>query len=337
MEQDEGVAERVGRSQQEQASPVLGQRLQRVAEALVDAARQESIGQARDPGRRLDRRERPAELGQRQWVAPALGQEALEDLGVQAPDQHGVEERPGVGRCEAVDRQLADVLETVDRLAAGQEQADRLGAEPVRDEPQGAPGRAVEPLGVVDQAEQRLARGRLRQEAQDGEADEVAVLPGSRTEPEHRLQRLTLRLRQCGKVVEQRPAQLLEPGVREIGLALDAPRPNDAEPRRGISGAVQQRGLSHAAPAAQEQGGASATTYGGQQLLEGGELVLASDQRLLAGHLNLLGVEPNERTLPSRQRDRIAGSWRTARRRTGHCGVVLASTRPRGRPWRRLR
>ena len=99
---------------------------------------------------------------------------------------------------------------------------DRLGEQPARDEPEHLRGGLVEPLEVVDDAQQRLLLGDLRQQAERGQADEEAVGRRAGREAERDPQRVLLRLRERVEAVEQRRAELMQPGERQLHLGLDA-------------------------------------------------------------------------------------------------------------------
>src|SRR5262249_47993734 len=72
------------------------------------------------------------------------------------------------------------------------------------------------------QAPHRPSLGHLRQQAQDGQADQKTVRRRSRAEAERGLQRLTLRNRQALEPVQHRRADLMQPSEGEFHLRLDA-------------------------------------------------------------------------------------------------------------------
>ena len=63
----------------------------------------------------------------------------------------------------------------LDRLTDREHERDRLRLQAPRYEGEDLPGGAIEPLRVVDQAQQRPVFGRLGQQAEHGEADQEAV------------------------------------------------------------------------------------------------------------------------------------------------------------------
>jgi hypothetical protein len=61
-------------------------------------------------------------------------------------------------------------------LAAGKEQGDTFGSKPPSDECECFGGGVVEPVGVIDEAQNGAALGHLRKQAQDGERDEEELV-----------------------------------------------------------------------------------------------------------------------------------------------------------------
>jgi hypothetical protein len=89
-------------------------------------------------------------------------------------------------------------------LADREHQGDRFRQEAARDERQHLRRGAVEPLRVVDEADERPLRGRVRQEAEHGQPHEEAVRrrPGAQgAQAERCRERLALGLRQARQTV----------------------------------------------------------------------------------------------------------------------------------------
>jgi hypothetical protein len=76
---------------------------------------------------------------------------------------------------ERLDAKLREAHERIDRLPRREDDRDPLGEQAARDEREHTGRRAVEPLRVVDDAEQRLLLRRLRQQVQNGEPDEERI------------------------------------------------------------------------------------------------------------------------------------------------------------------
>ena len=92
--------------------------------------------------------------------------------------------------------ELGQVLQLLARLARGEHDPDRLGQQAPGHERQRQRRRLIQPLSVVDDAQQRALLGHLREQAQHRQPDEEPIRGGARAQPEHDLQRLALRSRE---------------------------------------------------------------------------------------------------------------------------------------------
>jgi hypothetical protein len=130
----------------------------------------------------------------------------------------------GLGTFQAEDDELLDPrrLEgprvTVSR---GEQHRNRVGFEPPREEDQCVRGRRVQPIGVVDQADQRLRLRRGSQQAEGAGTDEEAPVE-RRAESEGTAQRVGLTLRDLVQQAENRPKELVQPGECKLRFGLDA-------------------------------------------------------------------------------------------------------------------
>jgi len=108
------------------------------------------------------------------------------------------------------------------RFPGREHQAHRLGSQAPGHEPQRLRGRLIEPLLVVDQADQRLFPGHLRQQAQHGQPDHEPVRrrPGGLAEGGP--QRVPLRRRQVPGAAQHRRAQLMQAGEGQLHFRLHA-------------------------------------------------------------------------------------------------------------------
>ena len=96
--------------------------------------------------------------------------------------------------------------------------------------------RPIEPLCIVDDADERLLLGHLRQQAQHCQTDQKAVRCISRAEPERGTQRIALRPRQRVEPIQHLPAQLMQAGERKLHFGLDTcsrARRDTLRPARG--------------------------------------------------------------------------------------------------------
>jgi hypothetical protein len=99
---------------------------------------------------------------------------------------------------------------------------------------------------VVDDAEQRLVLGCLRQQVEDCEPDQERIRRPAGAQPERDLERVALGIRQVPEVVEARRAQLVERRERKLHLPFDPDRAGDPEVRSRLDRMVEQRGLADA-------------------------------------------------------------------------------------------
>ena len=84
---------------------------------------------------------------------------------------------------------------------------------------------------IVDEAQQRPRLGDVGQQGERGQADQEAVGRGAGREPERDPQRVALRRREPVEPIEQRHAELVQPGERQLHLGLHAGDLDDPEVR----------------------------------------------------------------------------------------------------------
>jgi hypothetical protein len=149
--------------------------------------------------------------------------------------------------------------------------------QPARDERQGQRRRSVEPLRVVDQADQRLVAPGIGQETQHRQADEEPVGRRTGLQTERRRERLTLGSRQPVEAVEQRTAERMQAGVRQLHLGLDTGCAHSAVSGGTFEQVPQQLGLPDPRLTAQDEGGAVPTLGALQEVVESAALVSPPD------------------------------------------------------------
>ena len=166
----------------------------------------------------LGGREAARQLEQGQRVPPGLGQDPLPDLLIERPRHDRAQQCPGVGFPESLDFEPGDSLEVLAWLAGGERQQHALGLDPASGEGERLRRGPVQPLAVVHQAHERPLRGRFRQQAQDGQADQEAVGSRPLDQAERGAERVRLRLGQVLEMIEHRDGQLLEARVGQLHL-----------------------------------------------------------------------------------------------------------------------
>src|SRR5262249_13493140 len=133
-------------------------------------------------------------------------------------------------------------------------------------------GGRVQPVRVVDEAQDRPLFGELGQDRQAGREDEKALLPSPRFQADSGPERGRLRAGKPVDVSEGGPQQLVERGEGELGLRLDAARGQDVHVGGAVASVLQQRRLAHAGLAAQDEAAATRSTSGAEQLADHGAL-----------------------------------------------------------------
>ncbi len=184
-----------------------------------------------------------------------LGHDQVADPLVQRPGQRRFQQGPGIVVPQPRHFELRQPGQLAARLADREHQADRVGGHPPGREPQGLRGSAIQPLMVIDHADQRLRPGHLREQAQHGQPDQEPVRRRPAADPEHGPQRIALRTGQLPGVIQHRPAQLMQPGEGQLHLRLHAHRArHPASFLGGLPGqVVEQDGLAHARVTADHQ------------------------------------------------------------------------------------
>jgi hypothetical protein len=154
--------------------------------------------------------------------------DAVHDRRVERCMQPGLEQLVGIGVGEAADGELGQPPEPgrIGTVARGEHHPDRLCEEATGDEGQG-PGRGtVEPVRVIDEADEGALLSHLGQHAEHRQADEEAVRWVAGGQPERLLQRVALRRREVFESIEQRGAHHVE---------ADSPRRGRPRTRAGRS------------------------------------------------------------------------------------------------------
>ena len=110
-------------------------------------------------------------------------------------------------------------LEVIAGVGTRREQEhDGVGHQPLRREEERLRRGAVEPLGVVDDDEERVRLRRDGKQVERRGADREAVERARPPEAERVAERVRLRLGQLGEVIQQGPQQLEQAGAAELRL-----------------------------------------------------------------------------------------------------------------------
>jgi hypothetical protein len=261
--QQRRVAERLGRRDQQHLPRRRRQRAHPPGEAPLDLAGQRPGVRPPEPAGQFRRRQSPGQFQQGQWIAPRLRDDPVPYPCVEASGNGRVQQGTGVVVGQAADGQLRHSLPRRPgrRLADGEHDTDTLGEQAPRDEGQRLYRRLVEPLSVVDDAEQWPVLGHHRQQTQDGQSDQEPVRRTAGAVPERDGQRLPLRNRQTIPQVQHRPAQLMQTRVRQLHLGFDARRTRNPASGGRSHEVVEQDGFADSGLTTDQQGSAATRAY----------------------------------------------------------------------------
>ena len=280
MEQH-GVAERLrGRGEDEQLG--LGRELAEApCVALFDLAHHRLAAGQPEPAGEIRGVPGARQLEQRERVAVALGDDLVADGDVQRAVHVVQQQRARVAVAEPADRQLGQPGEDVVAAAGARcaHERDPLGEEPAGDETEDLRGGVVEPLRVVDDADQRLLLGDLGEQRQRGQPDQEPVGRRTAAPAEHRRERVALRDGQPVEVIEHGRAELMEAAVGQLHLRLDADGRREVPVGDLVGQVAQQRALADARLTAQDGDSAPTGERVGQEPVERLALDAPSEER----------------------------------------------------------
>jgi hypothetical protein len=164
-------------------------------------------------------------------------------------------------------------------LAGGEQDRDPLREEPASEERKRARRRIVQPLGVVDHAEQRAAHGRLRQQTEYREPDEERLRCRPNAASERDREGLALGIGQALGRLDHRGTQLLKGGIRKLHLPFHPSGANDREVVAELNREVEESGLARAGLSVKHQRRAVSGARVIQQALEDLSLPLSAEHR----------------------------------------------------------
>ena len=237
------VSEWLRRRRQHEESGLRGKRLEPAEEVLLDPTSHRYVLRQPEAARQLGLRQPAGELQQCEWVAAGLGDNSIADTLVQRAREDGRQQRTGIVVVQAADRELrqAEQLLLVSWLTDREHDGDRLRQQPASDEGERLRGGAVEPLSIIDQAEQPLLLGDVGEQAEHREGDQKTIRRVPRAQAERGAKRIALGLGQMSKPVWHLRAELMQAGERQLHLGLDPRDLNDPKARCLPRHVAQQR------------------------------------------------------------------------------------------------
>ena len=172
---EQGVAGRFGRGDEQQAPTIRRDARESLGEVFLDPSGQRDRCGQPEPTGELGRRHAARQLQQRERIAVRLDDDPVEHPLIDASRQDGLQQDPCITPSQGTDVDLGEAGKRVASLAGREHERDLLGEQPAREERQRASRRIVQPLRVVDHAEQRARFGHLRQQTEDGKPDEERI------------------------------------------------------------------------------------------------------------------------------------------------------------------
>ena len=135
---------------------------------------------------------------------------------------------------QAADREVRqpDDVRFAARFPHRDHQRDPLCQQATRNERDRLRGNPIEPLRVVDEAQERLLLSDLGQQGQHRQPDQEPVRRLALSQAERRFERSTLGARQTLVPIRERRAELMQPGVGQLHLGFDTGRARRSVSRR---------------------------------------------------------------------------------------------------------
>ena len=203
---DQGrIPETLRRRDQQELPRRVRQRAELLAETLLDPVGDRStIGGPESAGKH---RRRPCarHLQQREGVSLRFRDDLVPHRVVKPSGDDGGQQDARVlvpQRCDIEPRQTRKLTILV-RLARGKGDDDGFRGEAARHEAEDLQRSSIEPLRVIDDADDRQPFGGIGEQGEDGEADEEAVRGGRSPLAESSGERIPLRRRQCVDPLEE--------------------------------------------------------------------------------------------------------------------------------------
>ena len=179
---------------------------------------------------------------------------------------------------ERLDVNLGQTPQLLPHVPCAEHDRDPLCREAASREPEDLCRRAIEPLGVIDHAEEAALPCRLRKETENRERHEERVRSWACAEPDGDVERVALRARETLTQSQDRRAQLLYCGERELHLTFDAGGSDDSHGRGPLDRVVEERCLADSRVAMDDERAAASVTSGLHQPVKGRPLAFPTQQ-----------------------------------------------------------
>lgn len=220
------------RSRQKESPRLDGERPDTPEKALLNEVRHRSRVRTTEPARQLRDSQPLGQLQQRERVPVRLSDDPIAYSLVETSGCRRIQQSTGIGVAQTLDHHHWKVpqLLVLAQVPHGEDDRHRFRQEPAGHEPEDLGRCPIEPLCIIHDADQRPLLGNLRQQAQHRQTDQKTIRRHTRAEAEGRAERIALRARQALQMAQQRRAELMNAGERELHLGLDSRSPRDAKP-----------------------------------------------------------------------------------------------------------
>jgi hypothetical protein len=165
------VSDRFGRSEEQQALCVSREREKSSREALLDYRGDWQCRRQAEAAGELAWGHAAWKLDQGEWIPTSLGDDPFEHRFVEARHDDRLQQRPCIAMAEWLHLQLRKARKVTAGIPSTKDECDPLGEQSASYERERLGGSTVEPLRVVDHAEERLSFGGFRQQAENSEPD----------------------------------------------------------------------------------------------------------------------------------------------------------------------
>jgi hypothetical protein len=285
-----GVQLVVGRGDEQREPLRRGQGVQTRREHRLEAPVSRDGVADRLVPRALGVAERSRELDEGERVPAGRTQQPLAHVARQRAVA-ALDEALRIVRGERRDLDLGDAGRVERDLVTGtgrEDEQDGICAHAPRGEEEGAAGGLVDPVGVVDEAEERRVLGRAGEQAEHGREGRERSRLRRRAERERGAQRGGLDGGEAIEVPQHGPKQRRERGEGQLRLGLDAGRAQDQEAVRSRGERRDDRRLADAGLAAQDDAASAPAARLLEERRQQAELSFPPDQPLVCGrHPNL--------------------------------------------------
>ena len=203
------------------------------------------------------------EFHQRERVIAGVGQDAVDGLRVEGSASHRAEQLTRLGVGQAVHRDRRKLLEHLlcGRFADAGDEADAVRVQAAGDEAEHLRRFGIEPVRVIDNAQQRLCFSRPGKQRERRQSHQEPLRRRPCFLAESNPQRAPLRRRQVVQLRQARDQQLVQATELHADLRLDTGDAANPKVRRCCDGVLEQRRLADPRPPAQHQRAAEATAH----------------------------------------------------------------------------